>query len=368
MTSSRERTRRQANQPTARARLESLSGDVSDVIENDLGGRTEVTIADSDVGFETNRCGTWTLAPEPAGHQRATTATRSVAPSDPGEPSKPFFDYMSSRGVPVTDPACTATAASGLVTCYGRDSSGATAAALGAFDGTAWQFELLAGTPGPASFVDGSHTIGEDILPGRYPGAADDDVPLGATGVGGQRVRGIRVGPGRRRHSRRRCRVPLRRLRHVAAVRASRCRDDLVLRRLWGRRQRHRSRHVPRAQVGRRAGESRVFAFTGRSDDELGSDFLAATGAEAVVEVAPDDRGFVSQGCGMWEPFVPGDTAESTFTDGMYEVGSEIEPGRYVTTTGPQCVWYRLGDFRWEESLGSYWGYDVAVVDIPPER
>lgn len=43
------------------ARLKSFSGELDDIIANDLGGSgtLRVTIRESDVGFETARCGTW---------------------------------------------------------------------------------------------------------------------------------------------------------------------------------------------------------------------------------------------------------------------------------------------------------------------
>lgn len=43
------------------ARLSGFSGDFDDIIANDIGdGQRVVTIAAGDVGFESNRCGTWT--------------------------------------------------------------------------------------------------------------------------------------------------------------------------------------------------------------------------------------------------------------------------------------------------------------------
>lgn len=46
------------------ARLSGFSGDLGDILANDLpSGSALVTIRPSDLGFETNGCGTWTLQP-----------------------------------------------------------------------------------------------------------------------------------------------------------------------------------------------------------------------------------------------------------------------------------------------------------------
>jgi hypothetical protein len=73
-----------------------------------------------------------------------------------------------------------------------------------------------------------------------------------------------------------------------------------------------------------------------------------------VVTIQSTDAGFKSQGCGKWSmvntsPRVGpvGSTTEfkSSFSDGTYRVGSDIEPGTYGTSGGSNCYWERLSGF-----------------------
>jgi hypothetical protein len=95
------------------------------------------------------------------------------------------------------------------------------------------------------------------------------------------------------------------------------------------------------------------------------------SGPTSVVDIAAEDAGFWSVGCGTWSddlsPVVaPGDP----FPDGTYIVGVDIQPGRY-RATGPteECLWYRLYDFAglggaYEGAYAISIAWQMSVVDI----
>ena len=74
-------------------------------------------------------------------------------------------------------------------------------------------------------------------------------------------------------------------------------------------------------------------------------------GAQTIVDIAPNDTGFLSDGCGTWttdlSPIVaPGEP----FGDGAFLVGPEIAPGLYRTDSGRSCTWVRLTGFGGQEA------------------
>lgn len=96
-------------------------------------------------------------------------------------------------------------------------------------------------------------------------------------------------------------------------------------------------------------------------------------GRSAVVDIAPTDAGFFSEGCGEWSPDLsPLLAAGEPFTKGTYLVGSDLPPGRYrATVESPRwsCYWARLSGFGgteeevigWSEFLGTSF-----IVEIEP--
>jgi hypothetical protein len=66
----------------------------------------------------------------------------------------------------------------------------------------------------------------------------------------------------------------------------------------------------------------------------------------AVVTILPTDARFVASGCGTWSDdlsavLLPG----QAIPDGVFIVGTDLEPGVYENGGGPQCFWARLRDF-----------------------
>lgn len=70
-----------------------------------------------------------------------------------------------------------------------------------------------------------------------------------------------------------------------------------------------------------------------------------------VVTIQPGDRGFDSNGCGIWttdltSPLAPG----GSFADGTYIVGEDIAPGAYVPGRTDRCYWATLSGFGGTEA------------------
>jgi hypothetical protein len=97
-----------------------------------------------------------------------------------------------------------------------------------------------------------------------------------------------------------------------------------------------------------RAGSSgcyyeRLSGFGGSTDEIIANNL---TDAPAIVTIAPTDKGFTSERCGTWTQDLSQITqSKTTFTDGMYIVGTDITPGTYKSTGGDGCYYARLRGF-----------------------
>ena len=106
---------------------------------------------------------------------------------------------------------------------------------------------------------------------------------------------------------------------------------------------------------------------------EGGSNFvIRRSGPTSIADIAPEDAGFYSRGCGTWsDDLSPVTTPGEPFPDGTYLVGVDIAPGRYrATAPTDRCLWFRLDEFG-----GVYGAYEGAfaisigwlpVVDVAP--
>ena len=117
---------------------------------------------------------------------------------------------------------------------------------------------------------------------------------------------------------------------------------------------------------------ARLGDFSGKYGEGGNYLVIRRTGPTSVVDLAPEDAGFYSRGCGTWsDDLSPVTTPGEPFPDGTYLVGVDIAPGRYRATGAThRCVWYRLHDFS-----GIYGGYEGAfaistgwwpAVDVAP--
>ena len=70
------------------------------------------------------------------------------------------------------------------------------------------------------------------------------------------------------------------------------------------------------------------------------------TDAPAIVTIAATDKGFESQSCGTWTKDLSQiTTSKTTFSDGMYIIGTDIAPGTYRNTGVSGCYYARLSGF-----------------------
>lgn len=66
----------------------------------------------------------------------------------------------------------------------------------------------------------------------------------------------------------------------------------------------------------------------------------------AIVTIQATDKGFSSQNCGTWTKDLSQiTTSKTTFSDGMYIVGTDITPGTYRNTGATGCYYARLSGF-----------------------
>ena len=80
-----------------------------------------------------------------------------------------------------------------------------------------------------------------------------------------------------------------------------------------------------------------------------------------VVTIAGTDVGFRSEGCGLWttdrSPLL------GPIGDGVWIVGSDVRPARYLSDGGTACVWQRLSGFGWtsDESIAVGMSGEVTI-------
>ena len=135
------------------ARLSGFGGGLGDTIANELSDSTQtVTINSTDAGFESNDCGTWTLAP--------VSGSPSPAPSPTSTPT----------ATPPTTPSPTSTPTSTPPTTPKGPTSTPTATPSTTLSPTSTPTATPTPTPsGPSTaFGGGVWIVGVDILPGTY--------------------------------------------------------------------------------------------------------------------------------------------------------------------------------------------------------
>ncbi|MGH2496986.1 MAG: hypothetical protein ACRDIV_19985 [Ktedonobacteraceae bacterium] len=88
---------------------------------------------------------------------------------------------------------------------------------------------------------------------------------------------------------------------------------------------------------------ARLKGFSGTIDDILSNN---NTDDPAIVTILPSDKGFESQNCGTWTKDLSQiTTSKTTFDDGMYIIGTDIEPGTYKNAGSSGCYYARLSGF-----------------------
>ena len=109
----------------------------------------------------------------------------------------------------------------------------------------------------------------------------------------------------------------------------------------------------------------RTNGFYGTLGEELASDLGSG---QRIVDINPGDVRFIATRCRTWSTFTASSyTPTSSFADGVYAVGSQIVPGRYVTIAGAtSCYWGRLSGFSGiaGERITNNLGSGQRIVDI----
>jgi len=111
---------------------------------------------------------------------------------------------------------------------------------------------------------------------------------------------------------------------------------------------------------------ARLGGFGGGLDEILAND---NTNDPAVITIEPTDAGFESKRCGTWtQDLSPITESTTSFKDGTYIVGTDVEPGTYRSTGGSGCYYARVSGFTGD--LGTILANnntdDPAVVEIAP--
>ena len=111
---------------------------------------------------------------------------------------------------------------------------------------------------------------------------------------------------------------------------------------------------------------SRLSGFGGTLGDIISNE---NTDAPAVVTISPNDKGFASRGCGIWTQDLSAITSSrNTFGDGIYIIGTDIQPGTYRNNGQQGCYYERLSGFGGilGETIANENTDSPAVVTISP--
>jgi hypothetical protein len=106
---------------------------------------------------------------------------------------------------------------------------------------------------------------------------------------------------------------------------------------------------------------ARLNGFSGELDDILANE---NTDNPAIVTIEPTDRGFESNRCGTWtQDLSPITQSKTSFEDGAYFVGTDIEAGTYRSSGARGCYFARLNGFQGDlENVVANENTDTPVV------
>ncbi len=110
----------------------------------------------------------------------------------------------------------------------------------------------------------------------------------------------------------------------------------------------------------------RLSGFSGEFDDILAN---GNANAPAIITIKPTDAGFTSQDCGTWTKDLSAITKSKTsFGEGAYIVGTDIEPGTYRNSGSSGCYYERLSNFTggFDGIIANGNADEPAVVTIEP--
>lgn len=102
----------------------------------------------------------------------------------------------------------------------------------------------------------------------------------------------------------------------------------------------YRAIKAPSSNVDDFCSWERVSGFGGSEAELIGN---SAGVGPRVASVAASDAGFISENCGTWTSDLA--PLAGPIGDGVWIVGTDIQPGRYTSDGGTACVWQRLAGF-----------------------
>lgn len=111
---------------------------------------------------------------------------------------------------------------------------------------------------------------------------------------------------------------------------------------------------------------ARLRGFGGSISDIIANE---NTDDPAIVTIARGDKGFESRNCGTWTKDLSRITSSKTsFGDGTYFVGTDIEPGTYKSSGQPNCYYARLRGFggNTDDIISNENTDTAAIVTIAP--
>jgi hypothetical protein len=111
---------------------------------------------------------------------------------------------------------------------------------------------------------------------------------------------------------------------------------------------------------------ARLSGFGGGFEEILANQ---VTDDPAIVTIEETDAGFESKRCGTWTQDLSTITTSTTsFEDGTYLVGTDIEPGTYRSSGSSECYYERLSGFNggFENLIANEVTDAPAIVEIAP--
>ena len=345
------------------ARLNGFSGELGDIIANNVGaGKQVAEIMSADAGFSSGGCGTWTRATSPdpiATTGPAPTTTNMPSP----EPDTTTGPTATTTPKPSPEPAATT---GPMPTATPRPEPAATTGPT-------------ATTTSEPGFGDGTWIVGTDVAPGIYAAAGGSLCYWSRlNGFGGSlgEIIANEVSDGR---------TVVEIASDDKGFETAGCGDwrpvpqvtaplSAIPEGTW-----LAGDEIPAGTYAAEGGDAcywaRLSGFSGELGDVIANNFGAG---KQVVEIMSTDAGFSSGGCGAWTSVTgsePAATTESTktrepgFGDGTWIVGTDVPPGIYATAGGSLCYWSRLSGFG--GSLGEIIANEVSggrtVVEIEPD-
>ncbi len=111
---------------------------------------------------------------------------------------------------------------------------------------------------------------------------------------------------------------------------------------------------------------ARLSSLSGETDDIIANENEEA---HPVVTISPIDKAFESDGCGEWTTDLSAVTdSRTSFGDGKFIIGTDIDPGTYRSEVGSGCYYARLSGFggTTDEIIANANASGPALVTIAP--